>query len=373
MAKSVTVPLKEFSPAVSFVASFAAKKGTVPALQHVYFAPPVDPSIDGSGVVGAFSGSAGAFRTIPWSLDAVVLPAERLDKILSSLAAQGHAEADISLTEARASVKAGGFRAQLPLFAGGDMSQYVMRAAPEETSPLGERFWDDVARTEPTANRDESRPAFCGVFWCGDGALVSTDNFRMTLRAADAGSTGCPVPEGLLIPNHLLQALPAPSRKGFMSAAVEENALWFFGSGAEVYGLLIDAQFPAAGRSEHFGKVRADAAAGGTWVELPGGKPLDAVIGRLLYFAEPPTFRMAVEVGADSVKLSVAGADGGDGAEEILPAKVEGGLAAFHVNAQHFRDAMAIRPRFWSGAKNRPLYVCDESKGIEHLVSMLSD
>lgn len=367
------IPLKDLAPIVSFVAAFAAPKDTVPALQYVYF---------GRKSVRAFSGSTGAAWGIPWSIgENVAVPAARLERHLASWALS-YDDVEIVVKDERVVMKAGAkSRAQLPMLPAGVEApmEYILRDAPSDGGVgLDEQFWADLAQVEVSVCKDDQRPIFCGVFWGPGGELVSTDNQRITLCAS---ARKPPLVGGVLIPDHLIRLL-GPQRGSF-DGAVVDTELWFTQAGGAVHGRLIEGQFPLEGSLKFVRAARAEATAkknAGTWVGVPA-MALAAVFGRVLNIARPPSNRTLVEVRKESVRLSVEEDDGdGQSMEEILPATVAGESIAFHVNAEHFRQALEISSRFWvapphageKGIEWKPLYVSDAEKRVEHLVALLA-
>ncbi len=362
-AIETAIPLKDFARVVSVVSAFASDRDVVPALQYIYFK---------KGTVSAFNGVVGAVWDAPWPLDAVV--SAKLGPSVASLVERGHDTIDVSVLD-HFHVRAGKTsRSKFPILGEADAmpEELSRRVAAKRAAPLTPEFWADVAIVERTMGKNEATPIFCGVYWAEDGALMSTDNQRLT---ACFPKVRVKPPRGaVLVPAHLLRMLD-DARAAYVGVAVDDSAIWFTTAGGAVFGLMLSGAFPAASVLDIIKGVRTAASAKngeGAWVELPSVVDVDGLLAYLLSFAEPPTNRMRVDVGADSVRVAVEERDGRAlSGEETIPAKVSGSPTAFHVNGQHLRDALKVSLKFWC-AVGKPLYFVDGERRVEHLVSVLA-
>ena len=364
---AVTVPLAELVPYLSLLNRFTATQDLVPGLQQFWFS--------GSSVWSC-AGSAGAGLETPWTFPECTLPADHLMSLAESLHVQGHAEVTLAAREASVGVTSGKFRASLRRYhpdPGEDLSVYARRAVPTgDRVPLTPAWWAALDRVTFTVCQDETKAPLRGVYWTRSGALLSTDTYRITaLMPPEECRVAPPVSGGLLIPDHLLTRL-AGRRREVTAVCLEGTAvLWLFLPSGAVYGALIAGAFPEAGAVAVFTQARQQATAGGTWVGLSEGPPLEVVLDRLLRFAEPPTYHLSGTVtdGGD-VRLAVSGPRGE--AEETLPARVTGPPTQFAVNGRYLREALlSVGPQFWVLPASSMVYFVSADRCLEHVVMLL--
>ena len=360
------VPLKELVPVVTFVSSFASPKDPSSPSAFLWFS---------GGFARAYSESAGAAWRSPAGLEDFSVRADGFAALLASLASQ-YEEVSFEVSASRLVVRSGTFRAQLPVWPG-DVDvprEWIDRKPPEGGVEVNDAFWSDVARVKAAASPDEVKPGLCGVYWAPDGGLIAADNFQAAVctspgRAAPRPALGDPSkPKGVLIPSQVLALLGG--NPGFDRAAVDEESVWFYSSSGagSVYGRLYSVEFPAAQFVE-FMKVVREQAAASTKVEAKG---IVNSLERLLFFARRQPYMVKAEVGGDSVRLWVSEEEGdGRSAEETVPAKVEGGAAAFSVDGKALREIMRNCSSLCTSGV-RPLYFRSDDGRFEHVLSLLS-
>lgn len=349
------VSLKELAPVVSFVSSFADSKDPSSPFSFLWFA---------GGNARAFSPSAGTVWGCPAGVGDFAVQAAGFAHLVGSLAGQ-YSEVDLRTTEARLVVKAGGFRAQLPVWPPEVASprEWFERSVPEGGTVVDASFWEDVGRVKGSASSDAGKPFLCGVYWAADGTTVSSDNLRITVCRPRPGSVGL----GVLIPAHLLKLVGlAP---GFNRAVVKDGSVWFATEGGAVYGQMVSAEFPEKQMLGLVDKTRAEAA-GGSRVEV--GAPILQALDRLLYFSGLDTWSVQVAAAEGSVTVSVPENDGdGRSAEEALPAKVEGQAVEFLVNGKLFREGLEISTTFWYKPGGL-LYFSNPATRLEQVLTTLA-
>lgn len=363
---SLTLPVKELLPVLKLTQAFTATRDIVPALKFLYFQ---------GDSVRAFSGEAGAVWYTPWKMPGeFAVAGETLVHLVDSLHTQGHDEVVFQVSAGTMELRAGGFRASLPLLSETERSTFMFRDPPTRPSvTLSEEFWTRVEQIEGSVCQDETLPMLRGVYWGTSGKyLISTDAFRITVGYLSE-KTAAPAPQaqGLLLPAHLL-ARCRGRRREILGAALEgEGIVWLFFESGAVYGSLLQAEFPWKRSVELIRSVREGERARGTWVTLPEGLPVEQAVERLLYLAESPTFRLSGEVGVDSLCLRVGRE--GPVAEERIPAQVRGPAGTFAVNGKLFREALTLAHRFWvdPGDSQDPLYFVSENRTREQIVLRL--
>jgi hypothetical protein len=335
--------IKEIAPVVAFAAGFASRVDE--QRKYVRF-------VDGKAY--ASSGEDGAVWEVPDGLDGIAAPAEQLAKVLSSLSSD-HDEVEITRAAARVVVKAGKFRAQLPLLV--EEQPPLIFPVPDGGAPLGDEFWAALEAVSFTIGPPSS-PVHNGVYWAGDGTLITTDRERIT--AAKSG-VPCPDPAGVLIPARFVKL----TKYGFNRAAIDDGGrLWFIGDGGAAWTILLAVQFPASTALGIMAASRARAGAA-TTVVMPDG--VSAVLDRL--FAVPSrSDAVLVELtDGGSVRLSVPDEDGAGSAEETVSAEVRGPSCSVTVGRRALKEALqrvsmtmtidGVRPVYLRGERSEHVFV----------------
>lgn len=362
---ALILDVKTLLPAVHFMKAFVSDRAIIPAYQHFFFTPEA---------LEAYMGTAGAFYAGLWPKKAIPepfsLPAESLVKILASLGDQGVGTVEFGEAKnGRVQVKGGRFKSGLPILTGDALNLNLPDPPGDEAQvSVSGGFWDDVERMLFSVCQDETKPVLRGLFVAPSGTLVATDSFRISVLSP--GPESFKPRAGVLLPDYLLTRLGA-QRKQVQALTVRESQCWFFLESAQVFGALLEGAFPASRVGAALKGVREQAKVGGTWILLDPDATLDLLLARLLYFAEPPTFSVQVTVETKSVTLRAGGSDGAPGAEEVIPAKIQGPGGTFAINGRYLREACQVSNRFWFQSPH-PLYFLSPDKRLEHLVILLA-
>ena len=349
----MTVPLKEISPIVAFVASFAVSKDVSSPYAFLWFS---------NGKVRASSGTSGAVWQTPGVDGEFAIRADGFAALIASLATE-RSEAEFTVTDTRLVVKAGAFRAQFPTWPADVESprEWLERDTPVDGVDIDESYWSAVSLVRPVASVDQGKPNICGVYWGGDGTLAATDNLRASFYNTRRAPT-----EGVLIPSSFLAAIG--SSPAFTKAFVNDRELWYSTAAGAVYSSLYEAKFPKKQLLEVVAASRTATAA--VTVAVKG--QVSSVLDRLLFFASKPPYKVEVEANVDSVRLWVPEEDGGGkSAEEVLDRlPVDASPCAFSVDGKNLREAFAVSTSF-RYSSGRSLYFASADGKFEHVLSTL--
>ena len=329
--------------------------------------------------VRAVAEIAGASFSGSWSMPDFALPAPQLLHTIKSISDQGLKEISFEVKDTTVVIAGGELRATLRKFApaqGDDASSFILRDPPVgQRTKVTPEWWSGVKRLGFSACRDDTKMPLRGIFWTDGGVLLSTDTYRITtLIHAKAERIAAPVRGGVLIPDHLISRLGSAIRDACEIGLEGDSIMWAFMPGGFAYGSLPAGDFPVAGCSAQVKSIREAVRSGGTSATLPDG--ITAALDRILYFAQPPTYRIDAEIDGSALCLMATAAEG-FAEERIALANVKGSGGKFAINGRYLRDALTeVGRNVWvppgGGPSPSVAYFASDDRKIEHLIMLLA-